>query len=313
MVAGTAPARSGLVGHPSDGYHGGVLALALPQFTAKVELNEGGSLPAGGAGQLIGSAMESYRTWATAVGLVLDEEAPSGASLQTDIPREVGLAGSSAIVIATLRAMGGWFAKPIGETLLGSVALQAERSLGISAGLQDRVVQSLGGLVHMDFGVDAMRVVDGYQVGTYTRLDPSHLPPLFVVWLPRSAESSAVVHDDLRRRWSEGRERTHRAMAELRDLAVVAAELVRGGPVDVEPLGELLTAGFLIRRSLVELRPEHLALVEAVQSVAGVHATYTGSGGAVIGTWSGSAADLEALQRAVAGIGAEIATVQAAP
>ena len=224
----------------------------------------------------------------------------------------MGLAGSSAIVIATLRAMGTWFAQPIRETLLGSVALQAERSLGISAGLQDRVVQSLGGLVHMDFGVDAMRVVDGYDVGAYSRLDSSRLPPLFLAWLPHGAESSAVVHNDLRQRWSSGDEPTRRGMAELRELAASAAELLRAGPVDAGRLGELLTAGFLVRRSLVELRAEHLALVETACSVAGVHATYTGSGGAIIGTWSGSAADLEELRRALGEIDADVVAVDSA-
>ena len=71
---------------------------------------------------------------------------------RTTIPREVGLAGSSAIVIATLRALAGLAGPPIDPELLPALALSVETDeLGIAAGLQDRVVQTYGGLVFMDF------------------------------------------------------------------------------------------------------------------------------------------------------------------
>lgn len=70
---------------------------------------------------------------------------------------QVGLSGSSAIVVATFRALMEYYQVSLSDIALtpgelAQVILDVERSeLGISAGLQDRVVQSVGGLVHMDF------------------------------------------------------------------------------------------------------------------------------------------------------------------
>jgi glucuronokinase len=65
-------------------------------------------------------------------------------SYTTDIPRQVGLAGSSAIVVAALQCLLTWMG--LGEAHVPkrhrpTIALEAERMLGITAGLQDRVIQ----------------------------------------------------------------------------------------------------------------------------------------------------------------------------
>ena len=58
------------------------------------------------------------------------------------------------------------------------VVLDVERAeLGISAGLQDRVVQALGGLVHMDF----TGAGEGAQP-VYTTLDPAMLPEMYLAY-----------------------------------------------------------------------------------------------------------------------------------
>ncbi len=78
---------------------------------------------------------------------------PSGfrLSYDTNIPKQAGLSGSSAIVTAALSALeahfGPSFALPR-ETRPGLV-LAAEAALGITAGLQDRVVQTYEGVVYM--------------------------------------------------------------------------------------------------------------------------------------------------------------------
>ena len=51
--------------------------------------------------------------------------------------------------------------------------------LGISAGLQDRVIQTRGGLVHMDFS-EAQFASRG--TGLYTDLDTALLPPFYLAY-----------------------------------------------------------------------------------------------------------------------------------
>src|SRR5207248_715772 len=86
----------------------------------------------------------------------------------SDIPRQVGLAGSSAIIVATLRCLMDFYEVPIPLEVQPSLALAVEtEELGITAGLQDRVIQVFEGLVFMDFAPEKMREQAGFLPGSY--------------------------------------------------------------------------------------------------------------------------------------------------
>ena len=76
---------------------------------------------------------------------------------------QVGLSGSSAIIVAAFNALLNFFGLAIHDLNIAreeypEVILSIERDeLGISAGLQDRVIQCFGGLVHMDFSKEVVR------------------------------------------------------------------------------------------------------------------------------------------------------------
>ena len=71
---------------------------------------------------------------------------------QTTIPRQVGLAGSSAIIVATLRCLMEFYEVQLPlEAQPMFVLLVEQEELGITVGLQDRVIQVYEGLVYMDF------------------------------------------------------------------------------------------------------------------------------------------------------------------
>ncbi len=69
----------------------------------------------------------------------------------------MGLSGSSAIIVATFRSLLRYYNLSIDDLNIKKerfpeVILNIEKEeLGISAGLQDRIIQTYGGLVHMDF------------------------------------------------------------------------------------------------------------------------------------------------------------------
>ena len=125
--------------------------------------------------------------------------------VSSTIPRSVGLAGSSAIVIADNsgddgRSHGsavGSLARPASRHSLASLALVAEREiLGINAGLQDRVVQTFGGTVAMEFGPDSMGTLGGLAIGTYRRIGP--LPSgFFVAYRADATSNSGQVHSNV--------------------------------------------------------------------------------------------------------------------
>ncbi|KAF6166477.1 hypothetical protein GIB67_038214 [Kingdonia uniflora] len=78
-------------------------------------------------------------------------------SYETNIPRQTGLSGSSAIVSAALSCLLDFYEVRhlIEVEVRPNLILNAEKELGIVAGLQDRVAQVYGGLVYMPFPLAA--------------------------------------------------------------------------------------------------------------------------------------------------------------
>jgi glucuronokinase len=260
-ASGEAPARVALLGNPSDGFQGKTLGLAIVGMTATVTL---GPADRGAADRLIGAAIKRFnRSAGTAVS--------AAASLRTTIPREVGLGGSSAIVLATLRALCVDCDRQLDPDELAAMALAVEvEDLGIAAGPQDRFVQAHGGLLYMDFAG-----------GTRCeRLDPGLLPPLFCAYHEGAAASSAGVHRDLRRRFDAGEDGVSSLLGRIADLAEHGREALLGGRA--AELGELMARNFELRSQLVELEPAHVRMIDLAREL-GAGANYAGSGGAIVG------------------------------
>jgi len=272
-------ARTGLVGHPSDGYHGATLACVITEFAARAEVVEA-------SGEEVvepsGAVDAGEPLVAAAVRRFLREHPGCGdrfaVSCTSTIPREVGLAGSSAIVCAVLRALGAFHDVELAREGLPGLVLAVEtEELGIAAGLHDRVIQVHGGLMFMDFDE---QLIAQRGFGAYEPLDPALLPPLFLAWRTDAAGPSGRVHGDLRARFEAGDPIVTSGMRELRALAFAARDALAGG--DVTAFSAALDAGFDIRARMCALDPRHVAMVDAARALA-LPVTYTGSGGAVVG------------------------------
>ncbi len=275
-----AHARAALVGNPSDGYRGATLATVIRDFSAEATVRDA---PADDLPdiELVEATVRRFRRFAILRGHT-DTDRPVAITVSSTIPERVGLAGSSAIVVAVLRGLSGLFGVPIPRQELPSLALAVEvEELGIMAGLQDRVAQVYDTLVLMDFAREDQRPANQ---GAYEPLDPALLPPLYVAWRPDAAEPSQIVHGDLRARFDRGELRVHIAMAELRELALSARRALRDG--DIEHFGRLVDRTADIRSGILDLKPEHWRMIELARAC-GATANYTGSGGAIVGTHTG--------------------------
>jgi len=70
---------------------------------------------------------------------------PFAASCASDIPFQAGLSGSSALLVAALRAWSRWYGLPLAPSQIAELAWRAENeTLGIRAGALDRLVQAQG-------------------------------------------------------------------------------------------------------------------------------------------------------------------------
>jgi len=165
IIRQRAHARAGLLGNPSDGYHGKTLSFIVRNFYAEIVLYDWETLEIlpskedrgqfasihelvhdvalhgyyGGV-RLIKATIKRFadfcaeRTRAGEPGYVLGNQT-FAIRYTTNIPRQVGLAGSSAIIVATLKALMDFYRVKVPKTVLPSLALSVERrELGIAAG-----------------------------------------------------------------------------------------------------------------------------------------------------------------------------------
>ena len=313
-VSSTCFARAGLLGNPSDGYHGKAISFSIRNFAAKVNLNESSTIEFGdnqtdrfgsfsdvssldiiketdGGERLLKSAL---RRWLQHHPNCIEAPVPNfQVRFSSNIPRQVGMAGSSAIVIAALRAYSVWFDKEIQPEILASLALAAEHDLGISAGLQDRVIQSFEGLMYMDFDSSKMHIQNDLAIGQYERLDPSLLSNLYVAYARNIPESTEVLHGDLKQKYESGDQRVIETISGIADIAHQGITAIQN--CDQQTLCELIDRNFDLRQSICVLNPGHVRMIEIARSC-GASAKYCGSGGAIVGTYKNSS-DLELLQQ----------------
>ncbi len=334
MVSHVAPARVGLLGNPSDGYGGRTIALSIPTLSATVTLESktsGISIVPGdddttswaGPDELVdridrfgyGTGVEllsaATRTFID-VCTSMSHRAPDGFVLRyrTTIPRQVGLAGSSAIVVAALRCLSDHVGLEIPNEVLPSIALRVEtEQLGITAGLQDRVVQTYGGLVSMDFGELETNARFGVAHGEYEVLDPTNLPPLFLATRRSAAEPSGNYHAELRSRFEAGDPVVRDTMRSLAGVAAEGRAALRWGASD--QFARLIGDNMRLRRRLGPLPDAQLALVDVAEEHDAA-ATFTGSGGAVVGAYVDDD-QLTALMRGYAAIDTDVMPIWPTP
>jgi glucuronokinase len=305
IISAHAYARAGLVGNPSDGYFGKTISCIVRNFCATVHLWESPHfeiLPgAGDLGRfdsvdaflrdirlhgyyggmrLIKATFKRFADYCHLAGIDLPHRNNFSVKFQTDIPRLVGLSGSSAIVVATLRALMQFYRVEIPLHLLPGLTLSVEKDeLGISAGLQDRVIQNYEGIVYMDFDRELLEK-RGY--GIYERLEPPSPPPLYIAYDPERAEVSDVPHRNLRALFNQGDPTVVGAMKKYRDLTDRGREALLAG--DWDALGAVMDENFDLRRTIMPIVPENLRMVEVARST-GASAKFAGSGGAIVGLY----------------------------
>ena len=314
-------ARAGVLGNPSDGYNGRTISCTVRNFWAEVTLYEWDTVEIvladddrarfasvrdltrdvrlhgyyGGI-RLIKATIKRFVEYCETRGHRLHERNFS-VRYQTTIPRQVGLAGSSAIVVATLRALMAFYEIEIPLEAQPTFVLLVEKELGIAAGLQDRVIQVYEGLVFMDFGVDRAREVDGFTCYHYERLDPALLPAVYLAYHESLGEPTEVFHNSIRERFDRGEPAVVGAMRHFADLALRGREALIAG--DAARFGALMDENFDTRRRIYQLPRWQVDMVEVARAC-GATAKFAGSGGAIIGTFRDAAMLAEVTARLAA-------------
>ncbi len=296
--------RAGLIGNPSDGYFGKTIAFTFDDFYAQVVLYETPELKIlphtrdksqftsveslsedvrlygyyGGI-RLLKATIKRFYDYCTDTDIALHDRNFT-IRYYSNIPHMVGLAGSSAIITACIKALMQFYDVTIPSPQLANLVLSVEKDeLGISAGLQDRVAQAYQGLTYMNFDKDLM---DKRGFGEYISLDPSALPPIYVAYRCDLSEGSEVVHNDLRFRYFQNDPAVIDAIRYWAGLAEQCRVLIADG--NSEGMGRLLDDNFDRRRAICKISEGNEKMIDRARSV-GASAKFTGSGGAIVGSY----------------------------
>lgn len=304
LIETRAYARAGLLGNPSDGYFGKTISISVRNFGASVtlwpspelriepqaaddstyrsifHLREAVGLTGYHGGiPLIKAAIKKFVEYVEAQGLRLPNRNFS-IRYRTSIPRQVGLAGSSAIVVATMRALMQFYEVDIPLERLPTLVMQAEtEELGITAGLQDRVIQCYEGCMYMDFDRE---LIEKQGFGRYEPLDPRRLPKLYIAYKTALGKVSGRVLNDVRTRWEKGEPHVVNTLQQIAGVAEEGRLVIENG--DATALPELINRNFDLRRQIMTISDANLALVDTARRL-GASASFTGSGGSIIGMY----------------------------
>ena len=202
----------------------------------------------------------------------------------TNIPRQVGMSGSSAIVTAAFKALMEFYSITDSDILPVDqpsfvLAVEADE-LYINAGLQDRVVQGFGGLIAMDFEKEHMEETG---TGRYSRLDASLLPPLWIAY-EADASDSGKIHADVKARFFAGEEYVVDGMKEFGRLTDAWMTALNDG--DAAAMDAAMGGNFAKRREMygdAVIGRSNLRMV-AIAKGCGCSAKFAGSGGTLVGT-----------------------------
>ncbi|KAL6520207.1 Glucuronokinase 1 [Orobanche minor] len=322
-------ARVGLLGNPSDVYYGRTISFSLGNFWASVKLEPSKDLVIvphpthdlvqfhslshlvnrlqndgyyGGV-RLLMAICKIFHTYCKDNGITLHKE-NFRLSYDTNIPRQTGLSGSSAIVCAALSCLLDFYEVRhlIKVEVRPNLILNAEKELGIVAGLQDRVAQVYGGLIYMDFSKKHMED-QGY--GKYEPMDIALLPPLYLIYAENPSDSgkfkkrkesdctrrsdrrgstdeSVSVHSTVREKWLNGDKSIVSTMEEVANIALDGrAALIEK---DYAKFASLMNRNFDLRRQMFGdevLGSLNMEMVEIARRL-GAASKFTGSGGAVV-------------------------------
>ncbi len=347
IITTTAYPRAALIGNPSDGYNGKTIAFIFDNYRVQVQLYESPELeilPADrdhsrfssmkelaedvktfgyyGGVRLIKATLKHFHDYCTSRNIILDNRNFT-IRYSSTIPIRLGLAGSSAIIAATTRALFSFYGVAIPKPLLPTFLLSVEtEELAISAGLQDRVAQTYGGLIYMDFAREHFER-QGY--GVYENLPIEYVQNIYVAFRTNLAEGSEILHNNMRGRYQAGDPDILKAVESWAELSVefretmekIAGEYgVTGNGPDAagsdspEDAGEsaregadrgekkreygrelhtrlspLINENYDIRHAHLPINPANHEMVMAAREV-GASAKFTGSGGAIVGTYA---------------------------
>ena len=286
MIKVSAPGRAGIIGNPTDGYGGSMIAcstknrayvtieraddLIIENDMGKVVLKwENDFDNQGDYFDLVRSVLRYFKLY----------DMKGKIKSSTDIPVQAGLAGSTALLSCILAAVSAYVGNSYNRYELAEINRSIELNyMKTHCGYQDAYMTSFGGLNYLDFrGKEYYKDLDSELYAVVEPLS-SYVKTLpFVVAHTGVKHHSGSFHKPLRDRWLEGEETVVNA---YRDIAHLAREgkkaLIKG---DWDQLAYLMNKNHEIQDGLTDSGPVNNHMIRLARENGALAAKLAGAGG----------------------------------
>ncbi len=309
MIIAKSPGRAGIIGNPTDGYGGAMIACSIPYYASaklipsdKLELTiEGKELVVNWENnlQLQGDSFDLARA---VLKYFKAEDLKARIEMSSDIPRQAGLAGSTALLSAIM----GVVIKALGKEYSPHYFAEVNRIIELRymkthCGYQDAYMTSFGGLNFLDFRGKAYYKNLAEEVyASVERLNVKELP--FILGHTGIKHNSGDFHKPLRERWLEGEKEVVEGYQDITEIALKGKRALLDG--NWEELGRLMNENHQIQDSLSYSGEQNNKLIEAALSGGALAAKLAGAGGG--GTIIALTLEPERTRKALLEAGAEM-------
>jgi galactokinase/mevalonate kinase-like predicted kinase len=310
-VVCSAPGRAGIIGNPTDMYGGAVLSCSMG-LRARVSISAASEL-------ILETGEETFKVSDRAdlhprgdrfdiaravLGYLRMTDLACRVKYDSEIPLKSGMAGSTALVVALLKALAVWRGAGSSYYRLAEQARYVElNNLKVVCGYQDAYMCTFGGLNYMDFGGKQFyRRAEAELFATVEPLAP-HIAELpFVLGFTGVQHASSAVHRPLRERWLDGETAVVEGYERMTEIARTGKKALL--LEDWKLLGQLMNENHAIQRDLGGSGESNERLIAAALEAGALGAKLAGAGdgGTIIALWPW--ADPDPLEEALYAAGA---------
>lgn len=260
-------ARVGLLGNPSDHFGGKCLSFTFDK-KAQVFVTKNNRLEINGTqGQSFDLNYNGSNDLVKAVIKILRiENRDFKITYDSEIPPGVGLAGSSAISTATIKALNEYFNLNLDSFKIAKISRSVENEeLNIFQGFQDGYSVTFGGIIYMDFAANNFVI----------KKIPKKIIPCFLCLSGAVKKNSGVVHNFI----DKERQDVVNYMKQIASLVEQGVKTILDE--DWEKLGILMNKNRELRNYVYPILKKDKEVADFAISSGAFGVKLTGSGGAV--------------------------------
>ena len=286
MIRVSAPGRAGIIGNPTDGYGGTMIACSVKN-KVEVSIEESQDLIIENQfGRKIlkwKNDFENQDDYFDLVRSVLRYfklyDLKAKMTIKSNIPVQAGLAGSTAMLSAILSAVLAYIGQKHNRYELAELNRVIElHYMKCQCGYQDAYMTTFGGLNYLDFrGKEFYRELDQEIYATVEPLTPfvEELP--FVIAHTGIKHHSGNFHRPLRDRWLEGDKQVVNGYADIGHIAREGKKALL--KQDWNELGYLMNKNHEIQDSISDSGEQNNHMIQVAKDNGALAAKLAGAGG----------------------------------